>query len=81
MAKTNDNSKKEKHTAFTELCRYADEYHLIVELEKPFEEFDQIFLKLIDADGNQVNSIILSDISVLDKESAALLNELSSTKH
>ena len=81
MSKANGKDKQENYTPFAELCRYADQYHLVVEIEKPFQQFDQLFLKLIDADGKEVHRIMLTDISVLNKESASLLNELSKTKH
>ena len=64
-------------TAFSELCRFADEYGYVVELEKPFVEFEQLFLKVLDEDGNEVKKITLKDISSVNKVAGKVLNELS----
>lgn len=81
MAKAYDQDKEEIFNSFTELCRYAEEYHFVVEIEKPFEEFDQLFLKIMDADGEEVHRVTLDDIYALNDEAASLLNEISKTKH
>lgn len=80
MSKSNGTSAKVSDS-FTELCRYADKYHLVVEIEKPFQQFDKLFLKLINADGEETHRVLLNDIASLDKESGTLLNEISKTKH
>jgi hypothetical protein len=80
MAKQYD-KREDVFNPFTELCHYADEYHLVVEIEKPFPEFDQLFLKLVDADEEVVHRVTLENISYINDEAATLLNELSKTKH
>lgn len=72
---------EEIFTPFSELCRYADEFDLVVELDKPFKEFDEIMLKVLDEEGEIVKRITLNDIASLDKEAAKILNELSKCKH
>lgn len=69
--------KEENFTPFNELMRYADEFSLHVEIEKPFKEFDQLFLKVVDSEGNEIKRVVLQDITNIDKESSKLLNELS----
>jgi hypothetical protein len=76
-----DKDSEEIFNSFTELCHYADEFHLVVELEKPFEEFDQLFLKIIDSDGEETYRVTIEDIVDLNDEAADLLNEISKTKH
>lgn len=72
--------REEIFTPFSELCRYADEYHMIVELEKPFSEFDEIFLRVLDEEDNEIYKITLGDIASLDEEAGKVLNELSKNK-
>lgn len=71
---------EEVFTPFSELCHYAEEFGMTVELDKPFEEFDQLLLVIRDTDGNTVHSVTLEDIADLNQESAKLLNEESKNK-
>lgn len=62
---------------FTELCRFTDEYGYTVEIEKPFVEFDEIFLKVLDSEGNEMKKTTLPDIYTIEKEAGKMLNSLS----
>lgn len=64
-----------KQESFNELCKFADEYGFKVEIEKPFKEMDNLFLNIIK--DNEIEQIILKDITHLNKQSAILLNHLS----
>ena len=79
--KAYDKKREDVFNSFTELCHYAEEYHLVVELEKPFQEMEGMILKLIDEDGETKHRATLDNIGVLNEQSASLLNELSKTKH
>jgi hypothetical protein len=72
-----DSEKQEQFTPFSELCKFADVYGYDVQIEKPFKEMDNLFLKVLDKDGEEVYKITLDDISALNEESAAILNDLS----
>lgn len=63
-------------TPFSELCNFAEQEKMHVEIEKPFTEFPNLFLKLMKGD-EVIEKITLEDISSLDKESAKILNKLS----
>ncbi len=72
----------DKFTPYTELCKFADEYELRLEIEKPFVEMENLFLKVIDRDtGEEVKRVMLNDISSLNDEAATVLNELSSSAY
>ena len=62
---------------FAELCRFADEYQYFIELDKPFKEFDNMFLVVKDKNDEIIEKIIIDDISALDPISAKILNKLS----
>lgn len=83
MSKYNSTTKQpyDVDTPFSELCRFADEYDLVVELDKPFVEFPNILLKVIEkSTGDEIKRITLDDISTLNEEAAKLLNDLSKDK-
>lgn len=69
-------SYEEIFTPFSELCKFADQYSYRVEIEKPFQQFDQLYLKVVNEDGETVERITLEDISTINVESASLLNRL-----
>jgi len=75
------NSKEEKQelfTPFAELCKFADAYDLVIELDKPFVEFPNMVMKVVrKSDGDEVKRIFLDDITTVDDEAAKLLNSLS----
>ena len=67
----------EQFTPFTELCKFADYYGFIVEIEKPFVEMDQLFLKVLDSEGTEVYRVTLDDITSVNTEAASVLNDLA----
>lgn len=70
--------KSPKQESFNELCRFAEEFGLSVELDKPFVEFENIILNVIrKSDEKIVEQVILDDITSLDKKAAHILNQLS----
>lgn len=70
--------KSPKQESFNELCRFAEEYGLSVELDKPFVEFENIILNVVrKSDEKIVEQVILEDITSLDRKSAHILNDLS----
>lgn len=83
MNKYGGNTKKpyDVDTPFSELCHFAEQYDLIVELDKPFKEFPNILLKVIEKEsGDEVKRITLDDIGSLNDQAAKLLNDLSKDK-
>ena len=73
-------SLKGKNHCFKELCRFADASDLRVEIEKPFSEFENLFLKVVNKDKEELVKVTLDNIDKLEKESAKLLNELSKAR-
>jgi hypothetical protein len=67
--------KEEDNTPFAELCHFADEHKLTVELEKPFEQMENLFL-LVKKSGEVVQKITINDIEALNKEAAKALKKL-----
>ena len=68
----------EQFTPFTELCKFAEEYELVVEIEKPFVEFENLYLKVVNKKtGEDIKRIMLNDIYSLNEEAAAVLNLLA----
>ena len=66
-----------KQESFNELCNFADEFGLRVELDKPFNQFDNLILNVVrKEDGKLIEQVIMEDITVIDQNSAKLLNEL-----
>jgi hypothetical protein len=72
---------EEPFSPFNELCRFADEYHLNVEIDKPFPEMNKMFLKIKDSEGEEVSKVVLDDIVDLNSKSASILNDLSKAKN
>jgi len=65
-------------TPFSELCRFADAKKYIVELDKPFTEFDNLIIKVINKkDGRVIEEISIDDIDSINIEAAKILNKLS----
>lgn len=77
MNETKGKEQEERFSPFTELCKFCDDYHLIVELDKPFNQMDNMILKIIDPDENELARVTLEDIEYIENESATLLNKLS----
>jgi hypothetical protein len=67
-----------QETPFGELCLFSDHYGLHVEIEKPFKEMENLFVKVIDQQtGEEVYRSAIDDISVLNEEASRILNNLS----
>jgi hypothetical protein len=60
---------------YHELCKFADEFRLHVELDKPFIEFKQMRLNIYDGD-ELVKSVTLEGLDQLDSLAATVLNDL-----
>lgn len=72
---------KDADTPYAELCKFADEYDLVVELDKPFKEFPNLLLKVIErSTGDEIKRIVLDDISSVNDEAAKVLNDLTKKK-
>lgn len=64
-------------TPFNELCKFANEYGYIIELDKPFKEFEKLILRVVDNDGEEVHKKIIDDIYSINECAADILNSLS----
>lgn len=64
-------------TPFNELCKFADEYGYIIEIDKPFKEFENLILKVTEVDGEVIHKVTLDNIFSLNENSADILNSLS----
>lgn len=78
MPNNKEEEQEEIFTPFSELCKFADAYDLVIELDKPFVEFPNMVMKVIrKSDEEEVKRIFLDDITSVDDEAAKLLNSLS----
>lgn len=66
----------DENSPYNELCHFADQYKLWIEIDKPFNEFDEMYLKVVDKENNVIKKILLDSIETLDLESSKMLNEL-----
>lgn len=74
----NREEQEERFTPFSELCKFADAYDLVIELDKPFVEFPNMVMKVVrKSDKEEVKRIFLDDITSVDEQAAKLLNTLS----
>jgi hypothetical protein len=68
---------EEAFTPYNELWKFCEEYSLLIELDKPFPEFDNIILRVVDPDGEILKKIILDNITELQPQSGKVLNDLA----
>lgn len=66
----------DENRPYNELCHFADEFKLHVEIDKPFAEMDQMFLKITDKNKKEIKKVTLDSMTDLDTQSASILNEL-----
>jgi hypothetical protein len=67
-------------TPYEELCRFAESCDLSVEIDKPFSEFENLFLKVTDKDKEEIGKVAIDNITYIQNASAKLLNDLSKTR-
>lgn len=69
----------EELSSYQELCKFAEKYELTIELEKPFTEFPNLFLRVLDEEL-ELAKMTLANILELDKSAAKILNMLSQSR-
>ncbi len=73
-----DTYKTDKLTSMEELWKFCSEYELWLELEKPFKEFDELILQVVDPIEKEViQKQTVKNILKIEKDAARLLNSLS----
>jgi len=60
-----------------ELYKFCEEFDLVLELEKPFQELDGLVLIIKDKKGNLIKKSTVKNISEFEKVSGSVLNKLS----
>lgn len=70
-----------KVESFVELCKFADEYGLSVEIDKPFQQFDNLIINVVrKSDKKLIEQEIMTDISNIGTSSAKILKILIKNK-
>jgi hypothetical protein len=63
--------------ASNELYKFCEEFDLIIELEKPFQELDGLIIKVKDSSNNLIKQSTVENMSEFEKVSGTMLNKLS----
>lgn len=68
---------KEELLATQELYKFCGEFNLKLELDKPFDNMQQMILKIVDEKGEIIKQTTVEEIEKIEESAGFLLNKIS----